>query len=251
MEFIVYVKCLDCKNYQVLDGSIHYCNQAKRITTPEIVKKCTNKIKDKGVKTMNRDEIEKQIKNLKDEIETEKEQIEATKIYIDNLKLEINALEKKLVKKKPPVVLWKPKDGEEYFVLASFRVLIGHIWTDCEYDNRSYEVGSVFPTLELAELKRDIDLATEEYKRKVAEFNGDWEPNWEDLEQYKCNLTNSVFPTVSKAETYYNPLLEGCYFSMQVRENKEQFEKLKEFYQKIIDLTEEYKEAERKWRNEE
>ena len=157
------------------------------------------------------------------------------------------------LKKKPPVVLWRPEEGEEYFVLASFRILIGHIWTDCEYDNRSYEVGSVFPTLELAELKRDIDLATRAYKRKVAEFNGDWEPDWENKKQSKAyfKVKEMKYIDWGYTECVYIHEMSGMYFSVNVRENKEQFEELKKLYQKIIDLTEEYKEAERKWRNEE
>ena len=47
----------------------------------------------------------------------------------------------------------------------------------------------------------------------------------------------------------YEPEKEGYYFSGDVADNEQQLSKLKELYQKIIDLTKEYKEAEKEWRN--
>ena len=105
-------------------------------------------------------------------------------------------------------------------------------------------------TIKLAELQRDITLATQEYKRKVAEFNGDWEADWEDkgtkiilIYDY---LDNEI--DISWCQQAYEVEKDGYYFSEDVRDSDKQLSELKKLYKKIIKLTEEYRLEEKKWR---
>ena len=122
---------------------------------------------------MNRDEIKKQIKDLKDEIASEMEEIETTKIYIGDLKMEIEALENKL-EKKPPVILWEPKKGDWYYMAHNDNegVAGNYNWLGDRLDFDRQRFGQVFPTRALAELSINITLATQEYKRRVAIVTG-------------------------------------------------------------------------------
>ena len=205
-----------------------------------------------GGTIMNRDEILRKIQELKYEIKGEREDIETTKTYIGDLEREIEALENKL-EKKPPLALWKPEVGESFYSFANpLGAVVPYFWRD------HFDFGNISPTEKLAELKRDIRLATEEYKRKVAEFNGDWEADWGDVPQRKYYLHvvsyYTFIPHIRLKPTYtsaYCAEKEGFYFSWYVANNEQQVSKLKELYQKIIDLTKEYKKAEKEWRNEE
>ena len=162
----------------------------------------------------------------------------------------INKAEKKL-EKKPYLALWKPEINNYYYYSNIFGLVSPLLWKNTNDNHITFELGNISPTEKLAELKKEIKLATEEYKRKVAEFNGDWEPDWKDVYQrkYYLLLTRGAIGN-NWITSAYEPEKEGFYFSWYVANNEQQISKLKELYQKIRDLTKECKEAEKEWRNE-
>lgn len=201
---------------------------------------------------MNREEIKKEIQEIENNIIASKEAVRFNNNTLRELRYRLTQLKAELEgeKKKPPVILWKPKEGEIYWALDCFKKPVKFICDDCVFDNKNYVTGIISPTKKLAELRRNLDLSITEYKRKVAEFNGDWEPNWHSKKCEKAFLSvvGNNFVDWSYVDTQHYLEMDGMYFSRKVRENKEQFEELKKLYQRIVGLTKEYKEAEKRWR---
>ena len=206
---------------------------------------------------MNREELKERIELLKLSVIESEHEIKRYTISKKENEEELEKLEKQL-EKKPPLALWKPNLWEKYYLIGPINPITYWNWKDNGDDHAAFELGNTSPTEKLAELKRDIRLATEEYKRKVAEFNEDWEADWGDVPQRKYYLHvvsyYTFIPHIRLKPTYtsaYCAEKEGFYFSWYVANNGQQVSKLKELYQKIIDLTKEYKKAEKEWRNEE
>ena len=204
---------------------------------------------------MTREEILKKIEERKSAIKNGVDYIDFFNESIAKHENIIADLEQQLkqLKKKPPVILWKPEEKEEYFIVDyndNRCVDIYNLRND-NVDISCCQIVNIYPTQRLAELQRDITLATQEYKRKIAEFNGDWEANWGNGEQANNTLEFSYSTDSIGCYTsiwYRDIKKEDMYFSDEVMENEQQLLELKTLYQKIIDLTEEYKLEEKKWR---
>ena len=123
---------------------------------------------------MNKEEILKEIEERKSAIKNGVDYIDFFNESIAKHENIIADLEQQLkqMEKKPPVVLWKPEEKETYFYIDG-DVIEGFLSsTNNKWDLRRMRIGNAYPTRKLAELKRDITITTQEYKRKVAEFNG-------------------------------------------------------------------------------
>ena len=204
---------------------------------------------------MTREEILKEIEERKSAIKNGVDYIDFFNESIAKHENIIADLEQQLkqLKKKPPVILWKPEEKEEYFIVDyndNRCVDIYNLRND-NVDISCCQIVNIYPTQRLAELQRDITLATQEYKRKIAEFNGDWEANWGNGEQANNTLEFSYSTDMIGCYTsiwYRGIEKEDMYFSDEVMENEQQLSELKTLYQKIINITLEYKEEEKKWR---
>ena len=199
-----------------------------------------------------REEILKNIRVLKYHNKDDIDTTDDCMFRINERNKKIKELEQQLkeMEKKPPVVLWKPEIGDIYFFTNIFGYITYRYWKNNNNDYIAYKLGNISPTEKLAELKRDIDLRIQSYQRKVAEFNGDWEADWKDSEQYKYYLQHNGWYIIDTAYVYklYEAEKEGFYFSIEVSNSDEQLLELKKLYKKIIELTQEYKEEEKKWR---
>ena len=84
---------------------------------------------------------------------------------------------------------WKMKipfeDGDEYFALNHRGSIIETTWNNHCVDEERFELGNVFPTREAAELEVKRRNLLTRFKAFRDECNGDWKPNWNDINQDK------------------------------------------------------------------
>lgn len=86
---------------------------------------------------------------------------------------------------KPKGKVWKPEDGEKYWVIECYGETHHSYWGNDNIDNGRLAMGNVYPTKEAAELARDRQLAKVRVINALREYEGDWEADWDDNSQRK------------------------------------------------------------------
>ena len=200
---------------------------------------------------MNKEEILKEIEQKKGYINCYEKLVNAKERDIKEHKFHIAEMQEELKDLEQQLKDMEKKPNGVYYFTNDCGVVVKTFWCNDLKDNNRLIMGNCYITERIAGLKRDITLATQEYKRKVAEFNGDWQPKWGNGEQTNntLELSYSTDKIWCYASRWYRDIeKEDMYFSDEVMENEQQLSELKTLYQKIINLTEEYKLEEKKWR---
>jgi len=107
--------------------------------------------------------------------------IEHSQAEIDELKEELRKIQKK------PYEISYPKDGTEMYYIDDYTGELEektfYIWNDG--DKRLYELGLYFDTKEEAEQFLKEQTLIKKIKCWVKEQQGDWKPNWKNIDEYK------------------------------------------------------------------
>lgn len=84
---------------------------------------------------------------------------------------------------------WKPKCGEEYWIVNSYGLIVKRIWSDSNEDLNMYKLGIVHPTKEECEKAHDRELAevrlrrTSNFKPNFKNGNGGWVVMYDHFER--------------------------------------------------------------------
>ena len=124
---------------------------------------------------------EEQPMNKKQRIQELTERIENSQAEIDALKEELEKLQKK------PYEIGYPKDGEKIYYISfqSGQVKEWDFNINYEADKCLYDIGLYFDTEEEAEQFKREQTLIKKIKCWAKEQQGDWEPDWDDINQRK------------------------------------------------------------------
>ena len=75
--------------------------------------------------------------------------------------------------------------GDTHYCIQPNGAVFADCWEGIESDNRYFSQGNVFPTEEAAELEAERRNLLTRFKAFRDECNGDWKPNWNDINQDK------------------------------------------------------------------
>lgn len=77
------------------------------------------------------------------------------------------------------------KYGDDYWVILDNGDIESESWDEYETDGKRFNVGNVFPTLKAANLENERRKLLTRFKAFRDECNGDWKPDWNDIDQEK------------------------------------------------------------------
>ena len=119
--------------------------------------------------------------NKKQKIQELTERIENSQAELDGLKKELEELQDK------PYEISYPKNGEQIYYLSHFtgRVQDWIFDIDDEDDKHLYDTGLYFDTKEEAEQFEREQTLIKKIKCWAKEQQGDWKPDWSDINQRK------------------------------------------------------------------
>jgi hypothetical protein len=91
-------------------------------------------------------------------------------------------------------LLWKPKHGDHYYFSDEGGVVIEGYWDDSYRDVKRYISGNTSRTDEDARQIVEIRRADVRIRRRIAELNDGWTPDWDDTDHYKhCVLYSPYY----------------------------------------------------------
>lgn len=116
------------------------------------------------------------------------------KVNFDNLTVEERAELLKLVEKanKPKSKVWKPKEGEEYYVYIVSGIIIHDVWNGDGVDENRYTIGNCFKTEEEAQNAVERLKIRAELQRYADEHN-DKPIDWWNIRQKKWYIRFDYF----------------------------------------------------------
>ena len=112
-------------------------------------------------------------------LETLKQQAADMEAKLNEMKAEIERLEKGWEMKCPY------EHGDTHYCIRPNGDVFADCWEGIEADNRYFSQGNVFPTEEAAELEAKRRNLLTRFRAFRDECNGDWKPNWNDINQNK------------------------------------------------------------------
>lgn len=77
------------------------------------------------------------------------------------------------------------KYGDNHYCIQSSGDVFLDSWKDIEADNSFFSQGNIFPTKQAAELEAKRRNLLTRFRAFRDECNGDWKPNWNDINQDK------------------------------------------------------------------
>lgn len=77
------------------------------------------------------------------------------------------------------------KYGDDYWVILDNGDIESECWDEYETDGKRFNAGNVFPTLKAADLENERRKLLTRFRAFRDECNGDWKPNWNDINQDK------------------------------------------------------------------
>lgn len=77
------------------------------------------------------------------------------------------------------------KYGDDYWVILDNGDIESESWDEYETDGKRFNAGNVFPTLKAADLENERRKLLTRFRAFRDECNGDWKPNWNDINQDK------------------------------------------------------------------
>lgn len=83
--------------------------------------------------------------------------------------------------------IWKPKDGEEYYVINAESEIEKRYWNNDEYDIGSYQMGNCFKTKEEAEKEKEKIIIKKKLERYAEEHNTE-KIDWDNPKQSKYHI---------------------------------------------------------------
>lgn len=120
---------------------------------------------------MTNEELEQEVKRLEEQITN----------------LRIKLLESKTDKKTYEVEV--PKDIEDYYYIDETGLINELIVYDEDEQKEVYKRGLAFKTKEEAKQFDKERILIKKLKDRAKEYNGGWEPNWNDLDENKHSVT--------------------------------------------------------------
>lgn len=80
------------------------------------------------------------------------------------------------------------KAGDEYWFIKDFGDVFIDSWDVCEIDMGRFNIGNTFPTQQAALLEAKRRNLLTRFRAFRDECNGDWKPNWDDVDQEKYTI---------------------------------------------------------------
>lgn len=112
-------------------------------------------------------------------LETLKQQAADMEAKLNEMKAEIERLEKGWEMKCPY------KDRDKYYIVNSRGLVKFLFWDNCVANKKTFNQGHIFPTKQAAELEAKRRNLLTRFRAFRDECNGDWKPNWNDINQNK------------------------------------------------------------------
>lgn len=112
-------------------------------------------------------------------LETLKQQAADMEAKLNEMKAEIERLEKGWEMKCPY------KDRDKYYIVNSRGLVKFLFWDNCVANKKTFNQGHIFPTKQAAELEAKRRNLLTRFRAFRDECNGDWKPNWNDINQDK------------------------------------------------------------------
>lgn len=132
------------------------------------------------------------------------------KVNFENLTAEERAELLKLVEKanKPKSKVWKPKEGEEYYVYIVSGIIIHDVWNGDGVDENRYAIGNCFKTEEEAQnaverlkIRAELQRYADEHNDKPIDWNDNRQYKWTVYFNYKDKQVGCWFETVSRSDS--------------------------------------------------
>lgn len=77
------------------------------------------------------------------------------------------------------------KDRDKYYIVNSRGLVKFLFWDNCVSNKKTFNQGHIFPTKQAAELEAKRRNLLTRFRAFRDECNGDWKPNWNDINQDK------------------------------------------------------------------
>ena len=150
---------------------------------------------------------------------------------IEELEKQIQELQHELeVEKQKTVIDYPFEESEEYWGLDIDGELIFDRWTGCKYDEDCFEVGNMFKTAQEAKKERDKRILLTRFRQFRDKCNGDWKPNWGDMQEEKyyivihsitaqCNVEFALLENAMSQFGYFTNV-KDCLRALQLFENE-------------------------------
>ena len=122
------------------------------------------------------------------------------------------------------------KEREECWWVDSFGDVGDLQWGKNKCDTNRYSQGNVFKTLEEAKLERDRRALLTRFRQFRDKCNGDWKPNWGDMQEEKyyivihsitaqCNVEFALLENAMSQFGYFTNV-KDCLRALQLFENE-------------------------------
>ena len=150
---------------------------------------------------------------------------------IEELEKQIQELQHELeVEKQKTVIDYPFEESEEYWGLDIDGELIFDRWIGCKYDEDCFEVGNMFKTAQEAKKERDKRILLTRFRQFRDKCNGDWKPNWGDMQEEKyyivihsitaqCNVEFALLENAMSQFGYFTNV-KDCLRALQLFENE-------------------------------